>query len=128
MKYAILLVIITLAGNAFGQELDCKTFHNGKFLLENTEIGNTIIERKGDVHTEYVENLGIKINFKIKWINDCTCRLEVREIVKNPNQIEFPKDIIFTIEIVETKEQSYIQSTTSNFSDYAFKSEILKIE
>ena len=42
--------------------------------------------------------------------------------------MELPKDMVLTVEIIETKENSYIQKTSSNLYKMVLKSEVFKIE
>jgi len=70
----------------------------------------------------------LKLEFKVKWLDDCTYTLELKKILENPNKMELPKGMILTIEIIEVKDKSYIQKSTSNLYDMVLESELLKIE
>jgi len=128
MKNLIAGILICISFVAFGQETECDKFKNGKFEIIDTTLGNSIIERKGSKQIEYGKRSKLKLEFKVKWLNDCSYTLELKKILENPNNIEFPEGMILTIEIIETKENSYIQKSTSNLFDMVLKSELFKIE
>jgi hypothetical protein len=128
MKNLILLVFICISSVIFGQENECKKFKNGKFKIVDTEVGNSIIERKGSKQIEYGEGSKMKLKFKVKWLDDCTYTLELKKVLENPNKIKLPEGMILTVEIIETKEKSYIQKSSSNLYDMVLESELIKIE
>ncbi|MEP5256447.1 MAG: hypothetical protein ABJQ39_15405 [Winogradskyella arenosi] len=128
MKNLIALVLICFSTVTFGQTNECKKFKNGKFKIVDAEVGNSIITRKASKQIEYGEGSMLKLEFKVKWLNDCTYTLELKKVLENPNKIELPEGMILTIEIIETKEKSYIQKSTSNLYDMVLESELLKIE
>jgi hypothetical protein len=128
MKNLIVLVLICFSTVAFGQTNECKQYKNGKFKIVDPEVGNSIITRKGSKQIEYGERSKLKLEFKVKWVNDCTYTLELKKVLENPNEIELPEGMILTIEIIETKENSYIQRSTSNLYDMVLESELFKIE
>ncbi len=97
-------------------------------MIIDTETGNSIIERKGSKQIEYGEGSGLKLKFKVKWIDDCTYTLELKKVLENQKKIELPEGMILTVEIIETKEKSYIQKSSSNLYDMVLKSELIKIE
>lgn len=106
MKNLLLLVLICLSTFSFGQENECEKFKNGKFKIVDTKVGNSIIERKGSNQIEYGERSDLKLKFKVRWLNDCTYTLELKKVLENPNNIEFPEGMILTVKIIETRENS----------------------
>lgn len=128
MKNLIVLVLICFSTVAFGHMNECKQYKNGKFKIVDPEVGNSIITRKWSKQIEYGERSKLKLEFKVKWVNDCTYTLELKKVLENPNEIELPEGMILTIEIIETKENSYIQRSTSNLYDMVLESELFKIE
>ncbi|WP_298144058.1 hypothetical protein [Flavobacterium sp.] len=128
MKNLIVLALICFSTVVFGQTNECKKFRNGKFKIVDEEVGNSIITRKGSKQIEFGEESGLKLEFKVKWIDDCTYTLELKKVLENPNNIEFPVGMILTVEIIETKENSYVQKSTSNLFDLVFEGELIKIE
>ena len=128
MKNLILLVLICISTVVFGQENECEKFKNGKFKIVDAEVGNSIIERNGSKQIEYGEGSKMKLQFKVKWLDECTYTLELKKVLENPNKIKLPEGMILTVEIIETKEKSYIQKSSSNLYDMVFECELIKIE
>ena len=128
MKNVILFALICFSTIAHGQMNDCEKFKNGKFKIVDAEVGHSIITRKGSKQIEYGEGSELKIEFKVKWLDECTYTLELKKVLENPNQIELPEGMILTVEIIETKENSYVQRSTSNLYDMVLESELIKIE
>lgn len=129
MKQRIIFIfLIFLSGLGYSQELDCKRFKNGKFKIIDPEVGNSIIERNGNKQIEYDEKTGQKIEFKVKWIDDCTYRLKVKEVLENPDNSFIPTNMILTVEIIETKENSYVQKSKSDWFDVVLESEIFIVD
>jgi len=123
--FGILIIISTIA---FGQKTGCKNFKNGKFQIIDAETGNSIIERNGSKQIEYGKESKMKLELKVKWLNDCSYTLELNKVIENPNNIKLPEGLILTVVIIETKENSYIQKTSSNLHDKVLEAELFRIE
>lgn len=55
----------------------CKDFRNGKFKLQDNQLGVTyIIERKGNIQTERKIGENFTLDFEVKWIDECTYKLK----------------------------------------------------
>ena len=54
--------------------------------------------------------------------------MKVKEILKNPNNIPIPLEMVLTVEIIEVKENSYIQISTSDMFEMELESEMFLIE
>lgn len=128
MKNLILGILICISAVAFSQEKECENFKNGKFKIVDAEAGNSLIVRKKSKQIEYGEGSKLKLEFKVIWLNDCTYTLELKKVLENPNKIQLPDGMILTVEIIETKENSYVQQSTSNLFDMVMKSEMIIIE
>jgi len=128
MRNIILLVLVSISTMILGQDTECGQFKNGKFKIVDNELGNSIIERNGSTQIEYGEKSKLKMKFKVRWINDCTYTLELIKVMENPKKIYIPKGMILTVEIIETKENSYIQKSTSNLFDFVSESELIRVE
>lgn len=123
MKYLILGFFLSISTITFGQELDCKKFKNGKFILPDSEFGNSIIKRRGSTQIEYHERTQKKMKLKVTWIDDCTYTLKI----KNPKNAPTNKGIgnmTLFVEILEIKEDSYIQRSYIEGLDFELISEI----
>jgi hypothetical protein len=107
---------------------ECQKFKDGTFKMVDDVIGTSIIERNGSRQIEYGVENKLKIEFVVNWISDCTYTLKFVQILEDPNNIEFPEDImssvILTTKIIEVKEHSYIQETSSDKYEYVTKSEV----
>lgn len=128
MKNIIIALLISTSTLAFGQEIDCENFKNGKFEIIDAVYGNSIIERNGTTQTEYGENSELKLEFKVEWLNDCTYTLELTKVIENPKNIDLPDGMILTVEIIKTTENSYFQKSSSNLYDMTAESELIRIK
>ena len=128
MKNLVLLLLMFSSLSVFSQQVDCEKYKDGKFIIVDEENGNSHIERKGSKQTEYGEGSGLKLEFKIKWLNECTYTVTLKKIVENPNKIPLSKDMVLTVEIIETKENSYMQRSTSNLYDMVIESEMMRVD
>jgi hypothetical protein len=128
MKHPLfLLCLLIVAWSASAQTPSCWDFRNGTFIIVDAESGNSIIERKGRKQTEYGEGSRLRLTFRVKWINDCTYTLNLKKVIENPNNINLPEGLVVTVEILETKQHSYIQRSTSNLFDKVVVSELQRM-
>lgn len=128
MKKFLIVFLVSLSTYLNGQDLDCEKYKNGKFKIIDPEFGNSIIERKGSSQIEYGERSKLKLEFDITWINDCSYTLELSRVIENPGNFKIPEGMILTIQILETKENSYIQESSSNLFEMVRKTEMIRIE
>lgn len=128
MRNGIFWILLIISTAAFGQTIDCKDFKNGKFKIADPELGDFFVERKGRKQIEYAERHKLKLEFRVKWLNDCTYTLELKKVLENPESIELTEGLILTIEILETKEKSYVQRTSSNLYEQVLVSEMVKMD
>ena len=128
MKTFILSVLIGISTTVYAQSKECSKFKNGKFLIEDPNYGNSQIVRKGSKQTEYGESSQLKMKFKVEWLDECTYTLTPNKVIKNPKNIEFPMEMVVRVEIIEVKENSYIQRSTSNTSNYEVIKEVKKLD
>lgn len=124
MKNLIIGILISFSTFAFGQEMDCQRFRDGKFIIPSSEYGDSFLVRKGNVQTETAANSKFKATFTVKWIDDCTYTLQLKKLINNPDEIFFDKSTIITVTILEVRKNSYIQRSTSNNFDTIFEGEI----
>jgi hypothetical protein len=108
------------------QNLDCAAFRNGNFILEDLKNGNTMISRSRNTQIETMEYLQLKIEFKVKWLDDCTYTLKVKRVLENPRNIAVPTDMVVKVKILETTKDSYTQQSSSKGLDKTFTSVIKK--
>ena len=128
MKNLLFVLLIFFTGNAFSQDLKCSQFKNGKFMIVDAEAGNSYITRNGNLQTETGDGSELELLFDVVWLDECTYTLKVKEILNNPNNIPIPMEMVLTVEIVEVKENSYIQISTSDMFEMELESEMFLIE
>lgn len=123
-----LLFFISVSICALGQTMDCKKFRDGTFkTLPQEGIPETTITRKGSKQIEKVEGRKGHSETVVEWIDDCTYTLTpTKETLKN--RPGMPENAVFTIKIVEVKENSYVQITSCNFADFKATIEIFKVK
>lgn len=126
MNFLIVIVLTSLSYTGIAQTKDCSKFKNGTFKMI-TEEGTYILKRSDSLQLETKTGSGIVMEFIVKWTDSCTYTLFPTEntFKKFPS---LPKNGLLTVTITETKEKSYLQTTTSNFADFKLKTEIIKIE
>lgn len=107
---------------------DCQKFREGSFVNEDDQSGTTYITRKGDVQTEVNNDIGFSIELKITWISDCEYELKLVKVLENKLDIPHDPNLVIKVVILETKENSFVQETTSDAFDFTYKSEIFRSE
>ena len=122
------MILLFLSANAIGQFKECDHFRNGKFQITEENMENSIIERNGDVQIEYGEFSQLKVELKVSWVDDCNYTLELVQVLENPKGINVSMGMMLYVEIIETKENSYIQKTSSDINDFVSISELVRVE
>lgn len=130
MKKLFPVIILFLGSclSAIAQGPDCKKFKDGSFKIEAKEgVPEVIIVRKGKKQLEKVTGSTQEAEFVVTWINDCTYTLIPTEktLAMYPS---IPKNGVLTVKITEVKPKSYVQTSSSNFTEIVYTSEVIKIE
>lgn len=128
MKNLLVAAFLLFTSSAFAQQMDCEKFKNGKFMIPDDGLGASYIERNGDRQVEYGEGSGLKLAFKVKWVNECTYILTLSEVLENPNEIELVIGETLKVEIIETKASSYIQRSTFPGVPDSYESEMFQTD
>lgn len=125
-RYLVLTVLVCLCCFGFKQQQSCKKFRNGTFRIPN-KPRDYIITRKGAVQFEQLEGDTQQDKFLVKWLSDCVYTLTPSDeyLVRNPR---FNKNSTLTVTITSVTDTSYMQTTTSNFSEGKSSSEVLLIK
>lgn len=77
MKKIVLWIVLFFGFSNFSYSQNCKNYRNGKFKLQDDELGVTyIIERKGNLQTERLLGEDRILDFEVTWIDDCTYKLK----------------------------------------------------
>lgn len=93
------------------ENIDCSGLEIGKFKIEDSKNGLTIIERTKKYQIEENVKLGYKLKLEIKWIDECTYELTPIKNLLNPDG-ELPK-MILTCVVLESDEKSYLQVSSA---------------
>lgn len=125
--YPLTLVVIALTTSSYGQSLNCADFKEGNFTLTDDVSGVTYIERKGDVQIERNEKIGSESRLRVTWLDDCTYTLSLIDRTAAEND-PILNELILTVKIIETKENSYIQETSANISDMVLTGEMFRVD
>jgi hypothetical protein len=107
---------------------NCNDVRTGRFLLRDKISGETTIYRTEWIQREENDKFGIITEDSVKWINDCTYTLIPYRVIKNNSKIPIETDFKLQIEIVEVKEKSYRQKTTSLITGEIFTNEVMIVK
>lgn len=127
MKSFILLITVLFCGLiSQAQTVNCAKFRNGKFKTTLPD-GKIAIIIRHDTHQQEFVLVGkdtLKVNFTVNWIDDCTYTLtpDKEEFIKYP---KLPKNAVMTVKISAVKVNSYMQSSSYNFSNKIYSSEMI---
>lgn len=131
-KWPIIFLLFTSVA-AYGKGEDatanCKQFRTGKFYLDDSASGRTIIERNDSVQVEINESLGAKLRLRITWINDCTYTLSLigMEGPKDDSD-DWPPGLVLTSVISNSDGNSYTQTTSANLFKMTFTNKVVRIK
>jgi hypothetical protein len=125
MKKIILVQLLTfMTYLSIGQVLDCDKVKIGKFRQDSELIGLTIITRTADIQREENEKYGIIMEYKIVWGDSCSYTLTPYKVVKNENNLDITTDLKLKTKILEIKNDTYTQRTTSQLNGFTKTGEI----
>lgn len=127
IAFFVFIFLIFTPHEASAQKLDCKKFKNGTFKLVDKTTGTTyIIKRKGTIQTEEIEGAESKYSFQVDWIDDCSYMLKAtEETLKRNADFKY----LIKVEIVETKEKSYVmRATIPDIKAFSMESELFLLE
>ena len=113
-----------------GIKLSCRQFHTGKYYLDDSIAGRTIIERTEHTQVETSESRHVKAEFDINWVNDCTYVLKLRKVISDPDNVakDWSGDLVLTCAISATSASEYVQTTTCNISSLMITHTIVRIK
>lgn len=124
MKFKITLLLFSFAFlmscNNKTPNLACQKFQKGEFKYSDRPFGEYLVTRKGDTQVEYNAKSNLRVEFGIKWKDDCTYELRFNKIVSNPGNLRLPedlKDLIKTCKITAIENDTYTEEMSSNLTD-----------
>ena len=110
------------------QDLDCQSFRDGTFELISDYGRVYVIKRKGDTQIEHDITDDYKIEFKVKWLDNCTYQLNFVKVLSNPNNHDLsqnPNQV--TVKILSTSANSYLQETSMKGQEMVLSNVITRI-
>jgi hypothetical protein len=119
-----LLVLSAIPINFYGQTMNCSKFRDGIFMYADKKMGNYTIKRDGKYQIEIYQNK--KYKFIVNWVDDCTYTLTPTKKTYKENP-RFTEIGVLTVQIIEVRENSYVQTSKSQFLDRKLTDEIIKI-
>lgn len=122
----ILLLSITFS-TALGNGSECKKFREGTYKIIYNEEKTFHIERQGNIQSEVIVGDTDTSFYIVEWISDCTYTLTPTERTLKEHPIE-GEDPLITVEITAVRDNSYMQTTTANFTDFVFSGEVIKTD
>lgn len=78
--------------------------------MEDPNTGLNYISRNDSTQIEYLPKFEVKVELNVKWINECTLELRLKNILENPNELLIEDFTLFS-EIIETGEDYYIMKS-----------------
>ncbi|MGK7389664.1 MAG: hypothetical protein ACNS60_04910 [Candidatus Cyclobacteriaceae bacterium M2_1C_046] len=116
MCLSVCMLVISMA--AFSQETvqleTCENVKEGTYRLKHglfNLFGKTyVVKRENDKQVE-VDDYGDKYIFNVEWINDCTYKLKLQDILDDSSRIAF-SDKPILVEIIEVTSDGYKNKVT----------------
>ena len=130
MRILIILtsILLLFSCNSKAQKLNCEKFKNGEFKILKDLISNgSLISRKGNLQIERIIGEKGTTELIVNWIDECTYTLKPKDMTLAKFK-GLPKNALLKVEIIEIKENSYIQKTTVNFAELELIAELHKIK
>ncbi|MBC6112954.1 hypothetical protein ACFOG5_09910 [Pedobacter fastidiosus] len=109
---------------AKAQSSDCLRFRIGKFKMIY-QGKSLIINRDANHQYEYYDDNKLPIEYKIKWISNCSYTLQPDKTILRFSNIS--KSALITVKIISYSGNTYKIKATSNFNKQVLESEITKI-
>lgn len=115
--WTLLLSLTSLAasGRDQGAKMNCRQFRTGKFYMEDSLSGKTLIDRYDSVQVETMLAYNFTVELRIRWIDDCTYVLTFSRVIRDPdhNTSDIDKTLVITNTITDVTDRSYTQTTSS---------------
>lgn len=105
IKYIPFLILLLISFNSLAQP-ECSRYKIGKYVLTDPSINyEMVVERNDSIQIERNMITGTESKYWVKWKNDCEYSLK---IFKGPkDEMEFYKDKLLYVKIVETEKNNY---------------------
>ncbi len=126
MNLKVLLVFLMISIVALGQKKECDQFREGYFKIEDSITGVSLLHRFGNKQKEYNSISKMKLELSVEW-SACGYKLTLDKIVDNPYDIDVDTPFSIDVAMLETTENSYLQKSTSPFSDMVIQTSVQRI-
>ena len=128
MRYLFICFLGLLASDLQAQKINCKSIRVGTFVSNDDVAGSTVITRTETMQREVNEKFGIITEDSVKWLNDCKYKLIKSRVIKNESKVPMELDLKLEIEILEVKQNSYVQRITSGVTGESMTFEIKRVK
>jgi len=123
-----LFYIIPVLFNLIVVRPDCNSIKNGEFEIFHSDVNGimttTSIERNDSTQIETNYQSGVKLKFSVKWLDECTYQLFWVETISDKYELQYPEDMILTVEILDITDEYYLQKSSSNLYDEEFEGKV----
>ncbi|WP_196886418.1 hypothetical protein [Aureivirga sp. CE67] len=86
---------------------DCEAFKSGKFKINDKTSGVTEITREGSKQIEHNLDSGVKVEYKIEWIDHCNYKLSFVKILDNPKNEKVLENANSNVQIIKADSGGY---------------------
>lgn len=112
LQLPLLLLLSPILVNCAGETIDCKSVHDGTFIMPDPILGDTKIERMGGKQIEEAKDF--KAMFDVEWKDECTYVLKNKVLLRGDERFTPVKDAKMTIEINKIDNDSVYFTVSSN--------------
>jgi hypothetical protein len=127
MNYLLLFITLISQLNYQQSDLQCKDYKTGTFELIDKEMDKSYwIKRTETLQSETLVGSNDTSTYEVKWTGDC--EYELRVLTGNKEVMDFYKDRVLNIEIVDTYDDGYEFRGTVEGIDREFSQRLTVIE
>ncbi len=124
IKNTLLILILFFSANSYAQP-ECSNFKVGKYFLSDPALDyEMVIERNDSIQIERNMTTGTESKYWIDWKNDCEYSLKI--FMGTDDELEFYKDKLLYVKIVNTEKNHYIFEASIQGMDYKVKQVIYR--
>lgn len=127
MRKIFFILFICLTSNFVNaQDLSCKDFRTGEFVMETEEFGKIYITRTTNHQTESCKQMNYKASFDLVWKDDCSYELS-NEKIQVGDKIDINNTIKVKSEIYKIEGNVFFLRVSSNIDDAILECKIKKL-
>ena len=121
------VIILAFINTAHCQTLDCSQYKTGRFVVYDSEHGDTFIKRTRKIQKEKgvdpVTGKKTKLKHRIVWVSECAYRLRPLKIKDENGSV---KDDVLTFTIINVESDHCIVKLTSGLGSFEIEVKIYK--